>query len=111
MAAQKGEKVLVTFYEDVETKTIYLIGEGTYVGDEIPDSDAMGLAAIVREGGGTNPKIVLDDGQVVWGCECWWAAKADAQAQIDARLADGWKIEPVNLNAERAEQRAIDEAE
>ncbi len=19
-----------------------------------------------------NPKIVLDSGEVVWGCECWW---------------------------------------
>lgn len=19
-----------------------------------------------------NPKITLDDGKVIWGCECWW---------------------------------------
>ena len=22
-----------------------------------------------------NPKIILDDGNVVWGCECWWGDK------------------------------------
>lgn len=22
--------------------------------------------------GKPNPKIILDDGLVIWGCECWW---------------------------------------
>lgn len=103
MATEEGEKVIAVLNYDVQTKTINMIGEGTYVGDEIPDG-AAGLASLVR---GTNPKIVLDDGQVVWGCECWWGAKADVQHDLDEMLALGWKIEQVNLNAERAEQRAI----
>lgn len=24
----------------------------------------------------SNPKIILDDGEVVWGCECWWGPEA-----------------------------------
>ena len=23
-------------------------------------------------GGALNPRIVLDDGSILWGCECWW---------------------------------------
>ena len=23
-----------------------------------------------------DPKIILDDGEVVWGCECWWGPEA-----------------------------------
>lgn len=28
--------------------------------------------------GRKNPKITLDDGSIIWGCECWWTyANAD----------------------------------
>ena len=39
---------------------MYLLGYGTYVGDELLDGVL------------SSPKIVLDDGKVVWGLECWW---------------------------------------
>jgi len=47
---------------DADEQTVNIYGYGTYVGDE-PCELAFGL---------TNPKIVLDDGQIVWGCQCWW---------------------------------------
>jgi hypothetical protein len=28
-----------------------------------------------------NPKIVLDAGGVVWGCECWWGEATDSTPQ------------------------------
>ncbi len=42
-----------------------------------------------------NPKILLDSGDVVWGCECWWGPEAEVKAErekldeiIDISLAD-----------------------
>jgi hypothetical protein len=63
---------------DATIHRVNLFGFGEYVGDEIPDA-AGGYAAILRARGQTNPKIVLDNGQVVWGCECWWGKEKDFQ--------------------------------
>lgn len=32
-----------------------------------------------------NPRITLDSGEVVWGCECWWGAEAKIKASIGDR--------------------------
>lgn len=34
---------------------------------------------------GKNPKIRLDDGREVWGCECWWGSAEDFKANGYAR--------------------------
>lgn len=53
---------------------VYLFGYGTY-SEEIPPADPKGQRGMVdftHHAGVTNPKLTLDDGTVVWGCECWW---------------------------------------
>jgi hypothetical protein len=76
---------------------VSLLGFGVYVGDEVPPAPMGAVRAIfgaatwedfdrvVAEDVGaepnpalrpTNPKIVLDDGQVVWGAECWWGPES-----------------------------------
>jgi hypothetical protein len=61
-----------------------LVGEGTYVGDvkvrfvmgddgsifstDDPEVTAPPGTTVVNE----NPKIVMDDGSVVYGCQVWW---------------------------------------
>jgi len=43
-----------------------LYGEGTYIGDLYPSAgpfEGMGIR---------NPCIRLDDGDYVWGYQCWW---------------------------------------
>lgn len=57
------------------------LGFGVYEGDFFPE-EAIGFFAqikreLVAEGKltkeeSTNPKIKLDDGKIVYGCECWW---------------------------------------
>lgn len=67
-----------------------LLGEGTYVGDVqayamlMPDGSLQSLRDAEQPpdprlcpGGelvslGRNPKIVLDGGRVVYGCQVWW---------------------------------------
>lgn len=47
----------------------------------IPSPDRERMAAEIRAGThptiGRNPKIRLDDGREVWGCECWWGPEAN----------------------------------
>jgi len=44
---------------------IAFLGYGVYQGVEVPPKEIGGLNL-----GFENPKIVLDNGDVVWGCEC-----------------------------------------
>lgn len=51
---------------------VEFLGYGVYQGEEVPSSDAVGLfGKIARELQNPNPKILLDSGKIVWGCECW----------------------------------------
>lgn len=66
--------------------TALLLGYGTYVGDEVPPNEGhTSLTAYLTGLRQANPKIVLDSGEVVWGCECWWGPEAEIKAEC-ARL-------------------------
>ena len=97
---------------------VQLFGYGVYEGDfKIPmDSEEVGApvgftADMVRdairdghlteEEAPSNPRIRLDDGKVVWGCECWWASEEKVK-QICA-AADS--VEVVDIDAIREEIR------
>lgn len=56
---------------------IKFFGEGIYVGDK-PHPE-MGF---------DNPCIELDNGKIVWGCECWWG---DAEKTKEKFPSDKWK--------------------
>jgi hypothetical protein len=32
-----------------------------------------------------NPRITLDSGEVVWGCECWWGSEEKVKESIGTR--------------------------
>lgn len=53
-------------------KEVRIYGYGTYVGDEVPHERAVGMAIDLREMNIPNPKIQLDNGKDVFGCECHW---------------------------------------
>jgi len=62
-------------------------GHGVYAGDfKLPD-DAGGFNF-----GQENPRIDLDDGKTVWGCECWWGDEEKTQE----RYSD-WTWELVDI--------------
>lgn len=60
--------------------TVYLFGYGTYQGDSTPPPEVefLGLSVADRWRK-TNPKIILDNGETIWGCECWWGPEAEVQ--------------------------------
>ena len=64
---------------------INFFGYGVYVGDEYPDTAIGTIASFAKSSrAAKNPKIVLDSGKLVWGCECWWGP----EDQIKARIAE-----------------------
>jgi hypothetical protein len=62
---------------------VYFFGYGTYEGDEVPPPGIrfMGveLSGLKQE----NPKIQLDSGKVVWGCECWWGPEEKVRKALE----------------------------
>jgi hypothetical protein len=60
---------------DANKTEINIYGYGKYEGDE----------PCPMMGGIRNPKIVLDNGDVVWGCECWWGDVEKAEQELQLR--------------------------
>ena len=87
---KKGERIGAVLKANSET--VHLIGYGVYVGDETPP-EAVGGFNI----GFPNPKLQLDDGTVVWGCECWWGPEDKIRA-----MHEGKTVVQVDMAAERA---------
>ncbi len=66
----------------VEGVALFL-GYGTYVGNDIPPFVGLTSQAAAMEGlRASNPKIVLDCGEVGWGCQCWWGSEEDVKAEL-----------------------------
>src|SRR5574338_1487067 len=74
-------------YMSISGDKAFFFGFGTYVGDEVPPNEGFqSLTSYLSGLRQANPKIVLDNGDVVWGCECWWGAEDQVKAEM-AKLA------------------------
>jgi len=62
--------------------TVYVYGLGTYEGDHIPLEATGWIAQNLREFQIQNPRIRLDSGKVVYGCECWWGKENVVLAKL-----------------------------
>lgn len=65
-----------------DEKTVKLLGYGVYLDDEVPPPSVDESLHLI---GITNPKIALDNGNTVWGCQCWWASEEKAREMIGGR--------------------------
>lgn len=83
MSAAIGERVGAVMSADEATVRLY--GFGRYAGHEVPPPGVSFLGLDLHELGHENPKIELDNGQVVWGCECWWGAESRVRKMIGER--------------------------
>lgn len=78
--------------------TAKFLGYGTYVGNHIPeDCDKGSFLELLKEQGISNPKIVLDNGKIVWGCDCWWGS----EQQVEKYLKSAKKIINVDLRSKK----------
>jgi len=85
-----GQRVGALSHTD--KKTSYLFGFGVYEGDHIPP-DGIGS-------GIPNPRIKLDNGKTVYGCECWWGSEAEIRNICNDRA-----VIVMDIDSERARQR------
>jgi len=67
---------------DGDKESVRFFGFGEYVGDEVPPPEINPILNIGRP----NPKIVLDNGKVVWGCECWWGPEAKIHKMLEGKI-------------------------
>jgi hypothetical protein len=81
-------------------QTVRLFGYGTYQGMEIPPTEVWPLSE-------PNPKIQLDSGETVWGCECWWASEDEVKARIGGRTVEMTTVEDYRKEV-RERREAID---
>lgn len=102
--SRPGDRVGVMIGGDSKTKVVRFVGYGVYEGDFVPDETARGLAALAYEAQRTNPRLVLDDGQIAWGGETWWGDEAKMRAQIELYRAAGYEIRMVTMADVRKEQ-------
>jgi hypothetical protein len=81
--------------------TVNFLGWGVYEGDFVPSEEAMGLASVIRNAGRKNPRIKLENGKYVFGCECWWGT----EKQVRERLLAGKEVVHVDIDDVRNKQR------
>jgi len=67
-----------------EGDTIYIFGFGEYKGESVPGIQAKGfLADMLKDANVENPCLVLDSGEMIWGCECWWGPEMKVKDQME----------------------------
>jgi hypothetical protein len=82
--------------------TVYMFGWGTYQGEEVPPVGTPGPFGMDASQVGPNPKILLDSGDVVFGCQCWWGA----EEVIKRKIAPYKNVEMVPVPARMEPEKA-----
>ena len=87
-----GDRAGAIISADKETKIVQFAGYGVYVGDIVPPP-GIGLFGLdFHDMGKTNPKIELDNGSVIWGCQCWWGHEEAVKKQIESYKQNGYDV-------------------
>lgn len=92
-----GERVTAVFgTSEQDEDTVEVFGSGVYEGDSIPTEAVGFLAEAAQQMKHKNPRIRLDNGKVVYGCECWWGSEKSVEKNLK-----GKKIVMVDINEAR----------
>jgi len=84
---------------EVNECEVKFLGFGKYVGDFIPDEAVGFLASFFKEMQKPCPRIELDSGKLVYGCECWW----EEEARVKKILSNYDRVENVDIDRIRAD--------
>lgn len=95
MARQVGERIGAILGS--KDKVVQLLGYGVYEGDHVPPENVGGFNV-----GLPNPRLKLDSGKTVWGCECWWGSEASVRKRVDQWRDAGYDIQDVDIDLARA---------
>ena len=94
---EPGERVGAVLSAD--QTTVKFLGWGVFEGREVPVGAVGQMAEVLAEMGVPNPKIKLDSGKVVWGCECWWGSEAEVEQMMEGRKVVEVDIDEVRVQA------------
>ena len=111
-AATIGMRVGV--FHSCTKDTLLLFGYGVYEADEVPPEGIFGPSGPMSTLEMPLPKLRLDDGLIIWGCEAWWCPEAEVQAMAQGREVIRPKIESQrkkNLEAWEKACHDLDEIE
>ncbi len=93
----------VTAILDARDGVVRSFGDGVYAGDFPLPPEAGGFNF-----GQVNPRIDLDSGKTVWGCESWWGPCE----VLHAKFPPDWKWETVDIEKYRdAKGKEVDRDE
>lgn len=76
---------------------IHFLGWGVYEGNFLPVEAVGWLAEELCARQRPNPRIRLDSGKVVYGCECWWGG----EEKIKEQLSKFKVVKDVDINEAR----------
>jgi hypothetical protein len=79
---KKGDRVGAVL--GIDGDVAEFLGYGIYDGEAVPQEAVGSFAKMLQETGMTNPKILLDSGKVVYGCECWWDSEKEIKTRLEA---------------------------
>lgn len=72
--------------QKADINEVHLYGYGVYQGQELPAKGAFDFfGQDAHELGIKNPKILLDNGNIVWGAQCWWGSEEKIKEAIGNR--------------------------
>ena len=91
---------------DANAKVARFLGYGTYEGETVPSEKAGGFGPLLRALGQKNPTLKLDNGKIVYGCECWWGTEAEINRQLE-----GLEVVNIDIDEFRKEAAEAEDAE
>ncbi len=79
---------------------VWSLGEGVYEGYIKLPKKAVGFNF-----GQKNPRIKLDNGKFVYGCECWWGDLDTLNKYMKEWLKKGYKIINIDIDEHRKKEK------
>ena len=73
-----GDRIGAIMQASLKHGKVEVLGFGVYEGDFVPPKE---INPTLNQGI-PNARLKLDNGQIVWGCECWWGSEAEMQGII-----------------------------
>lgn len=101
---KKGDRVGAIF--GTGEGAVSFLGYGIFAGYEVPKGAYGPMADALVVDAAKNPKIVLDSGRTVWGCECWWGPEGQIKVRLDRYRKMNYEIVDVDIDTIRVRYRA-----
>jgi hypothetical protein len=104
-----GMRVLAVCKLDRDTKQVVIFGRGVMTGAEVPTGAVGQIAERLISETSLNPRILLDTGEVIWGCECWWLPEQKGDLWLMELKASGFAMKEISITDLRKHFSVLEE--